>query len=103
MPWIFLPWHYLNLGERQGEGGVETDTNQTLWKQRDYTSPPRSLHPPTICNLPASAHSSCPSSAIHLLFVVCLPPRLKSLCVSSILSAGVRVCARMRVCMLSAL
>lgn len=79
-------------------GGVETDTNQALWKQRDYTSllllPPSSHNvQPAIIISPFLLSLFCYSFAFCCLFA----PRLKTLRVLN--SITVRVC----VCVLSVL
>lgn len=101
MPWIFLPWHYLNLGERRGE---QKQTQIRHYGSSETTPPPpRSLHPPTICNLPSSAHSCCPSLLFICFLLFVCPEAETSLCMSAGAHVRARTRACVRVCVWSAL
>lgn len=100
----FLPWHYLNW-----EGAVvvvvvvgfvkkETDTNQSLWRHLDYTSPPTpSIHPhsPTCHHQPLPPSSPLLFICFSVFSVVCLPLGWK-LCVYAPLCMCVSVCVCVR-------
>ena len=105
----FLPWHYLNW-----EGAVvvvvvvvvggfakkETDTNQSLWRHLDYTSPPTpSIHPhsPTCHHQPLPPSSPLLFICFSVFSVVCLPLGWK-LCVYAPLCMCVLVCVCVCVC-----
>lgn len=89
----FLPWHCLNLGELgRRRGVVETDTNQTLWKQRDYTSlPAPSILPQSATCRRQPAPPSPPLLFICFLLFVC-PEAENSPCMLN--SVSVRACVR---------
>lgn len=95
MPWISCPG-IISTERRRGE--KETDTNQSLWRHLDYTSPPTpSIHPLS----PACHHQALPLSTLLLFIcfsvfsVVCLPLGWK-LCVymCSIMYVCVCVCVK---------
>lgn len=91
MPWIFCFGIISTWWRGEGE---EINTNQTLWRTPPLYLSLYSLHPPTLCNLPSSTHSSFIPSAIHLVFVVRLPLGWK-LCVY----APLCMCVCSRVCL----
>ena len=106
----FLPWHYLNWEGAVvvvvvvvGGGGFakkETDTNQSLWRHLDYTSPPTpSIHPhsPTCHHQPLPPSSPLLFICFSVFSVVCLPLGWK-LCVYAPLCMCVLVCVCVCVC-----
>lgn len=97
MPWI--SWPGIISTERRGRGwGVgwkkETDTNQSVWRHLDFTTPPTpAIHPlsPTRLDQPLSLSSLLLSICFPVFSVVCLPLGWK-LCVYVLHYARARAC-----------
>ena len=104
----FWPWNYLNsvgavvvvVVVVGGFAKKETDTNQSLWRHLDYTSPPTpSIHPhsPTCHHQPLPPSSPLLFICFSVFSVVCLPLGWK-LCVYAPLCMCVLVCVCVCVC-----
>lgn len=90
MPMISCLGIVSTWGSWEEEGGVETDTNQTLWKQCDYTSlPAPSILPQSATCRRQPAPPSPPLLFICFLLFVC-PEAENSPCMLNSVSVRAR-------------